>query len=91
MAGPGLKLKLVPTNGVRFKMTKQQPLTGAERQRRYRQRQKYGLRVFPVVLDDADLERLIDTGWLDEREGLDCDCVVGAIEGLVGSLDRPKE
>lgn len=65
--------------------------TRAERQRRYRQRQKFGLRVFNVVLDDADLERLIDNGWLEEREGLDCDCVAGAIEGLVGSLDRPKE
>lgn len=63
------------------------PLTGAERQRRYRQRQKFGLRVFPVILDDADLERLIDNGWLDEREGLDGDRVAGAIESLVESLD----
>ena len=65
------------------------PLTAAKRQRRYRQRQKFGLRVFPVVLDDADLARLIDNGWLDEREGLDSNCVASAIESLVESLDKP--
>lgn len=65
------------------------PLTAAERQRRYRQRQKYGLRVFPVVLDDADIERLIDAGWLEECEGLDSGCVANAIESLVESLKKP--
>ena len=63
--------------------------TAAERQRRYRQRQKYGLRVFPVVLEDADIERLIDAGWLEECEGLDSGRVASAIENLVESLDKP--
>ena len=49
--------------------------TRAERQRRYRQRQKRGLRVFCIELNDADIERLIDAGWLEEREGLDDSCI----------------
>ena len=65
------------------------PLTAAERQRRYRQRQKVGLRMFSVELDDNDIERLIDAGWLEEREGLDSDCIASAIESLVESLDKP--
>ncbi len=65
--------------------------TRAERQRRYRQRQKLGRRVFCVELNDADIERLIDAGWLEEREGLDGSCIASAISGLVESLDGAKK
>ncbi len=65
------------------------PLSAAERQHRYRQRQKLGLRMFSVELDDDDIARLIDNGWLEEPEGLNCDCVANAIENLVESLGKP--
>ena len=64
--------------------------TCAERQRRYRQRQKRGLRVFCIELNDADIERLIGAGWLEEREGLDGSCIATAISSLVESLDSVK-
>ena len=65
--------------------------TRAERQRRYRQRQKLGRRVFTIELDDKDIERLIDAGLLKEREGLDGQCIASAIADLVESLDRAKK
>ena len=65
--------------------------TRAERQRRYRQRQKLGLRVFCIELNDTDIERLIDAGWLEERKGLDGSCIASAISGLVESLDGAKK
>ena len=65
--------------------------TRAERQRRYRERQKLCRRVFCIELDDRDIECLIDTGWLEEREGLDGQSVATAISGLVESLDEAKK
>lgn len=64
--------------------------TRAERQRRYRQRQKFGLRVFPVVLGDADIARLIDTGLLREDEGINGHAVCSAVERLVEGLGEVK-
>lgn len=65
--------------------------TRTERQHRYRQRQKRGLRVFCIELNDADIERLIDAGWLEEREGLDGSCIASAISCLVESLGGAKK
>ncbi len=65
--------------------------TRAERQRRYRQRQKLGRRVFNVELDDGDIERLIVTGWLKEHQGLDGQSIATAISSLVESLDGAKK
>ena len=65
--------------------------TRAERQRRYRQRQKLGRRVFNVELDDRDIERLIDAGLLKEHQGLDDQSIATAISGLVESLDGAKK
>ena len=72
-------------------MNNHRPLTGAERQRLYRQRQRLGLRVFCIELNDADIERLIATGWLEEREGLDDLCIATAIADLVGSLEGARK
>lgn len=91
MARPNLKLKLAPTNGERFKMTKHQPLTGAERQRRYRQRQKLGRRIIPVELGDDHIEYLIDVGLLNENEAFNDANIAGAIARLAGSPNRTKQ
>ncbi len=72
-------------------MTKHQPLTVAERQRRYRQRQKLGLRVIPVELDDENIEYLIDAGLLNENEAFNDANIAVAIARLAGSSIRTKQ
>jgi len=37
-----------------------------ERQRRYRERRKAGLRLYPVALDRGQVNQLIDSGLVDE-------------------------
>ena len=64
--------------------------TRAERQRRYRQRQKRGLRVVSVEVDDRSIELLIQTGLLSWRECLIDQCIASAISNLVESLDAAK-
>ncbi len=66
-------------------MNDRQPLTAAERQRRYRQRQKLGLRIFCVEVDDQGIARLIDAGLLNENEAFNDENIAGAIARLVGS------
>ena len=46
--------------------------------------------MFSVELNDNDIERLIDAGWLDEREELDGEFIASAISDLVESLEGPK-
>ena len=65
--------------------------TRAERQRRYRQRQKCGRRVVCVELDDKDIDRLIDADLLKEHQGLDGQSIATAISSLVESLDGAKK
>ena len=72
-------------------MNNHRTLSGAERQRRYRQRQKCGRRVFNVELDYRDIERLIDAGLLKEHQGLDGQSIATAISGLVEALDGAKK
>ncbi len=62
------------------------PLTGAERQRRYRQRQYLGRRVISVEPDDGDIERLLDAGFLTERDEYGVQGIARAILRLVESL-----
>ncbi len=64
--------------------------TRAERQRRYRQRQKCGRRVVCVEVDDRGIELLIEASLLSEREGLSNQCIASAISNLVESLDSAK-
>ncbi len=66
-------------------MNDRRPLTAAERQRRYRQRQKLGLRIFCVEVDDQGIARLIDAGLLNENEAFSDENIAGAIARLVGS------
>ncbi len=64
--------------------------TRAERQRRYRKRQKLGQHVIQVDMDNTDIERLIDAGLLNEREARVRKCIAGAIRTVVKSLDGTK-
>jgi len=59
------------------------------RQRRHRQRQQRRIKVYSVEVDDEGIARLIDAGWLEEREGLDGDCIANAIESLVEYVNEP--
>ncbi len=43
--------------------------TAAERQRRKRERRKYGVHVVPVEVDEADVRMLIERGLLAGGEG----------------------
>ncbi len=63
----------------------------AERQRRYRQRQKLGLRVVNIELGEADIARLIDVGLLQESDGIDGHAVSNAVERLVEALGDANE
>ncbi len=62
-------------------------LTGAERQRRWRERQKLGRRVIAVELEDSDIERLVDRGLLTFDEARNDKNIAGAIARLVGPLN----
>ena len=66
------------------------PKPAAERQRRYRQRQKLGLRVVSVELGEADIERLINAGLLKESDSLDGQNIASAIAHLVGLLKETE-
>ena len=72
-------------------MNNRRSLTSAERQRRYRQRQRRGALVIPVELDEVSIERLIDSGLLQESKSRDTNCVASAIEGLIESLNHDKD
>lgn len=45
--------------------------SAAARKRRYRQRQRDGLRVYPVALPDRVLEIAINGGWITDEQSLD--------------------
>ena len=72
-------------------MSNRQPLSGAERQQRFRQRQKLGRHVIPVDMDNSDIECLIDAGLLNEREARDRNCIAGAIRSVVKSLAEAEK
>lgn len=72
-------------------MSNRTPSASAARQSRYRQRQKLGLRVVAVELGESDIERLVDSGLLNECASLDSNCVARAVERLVEALGEPYE
>lgn len=46
-------------------------MSNAARQRRFRQRQKAGITVYPVAADDTFVGELIDGGILEAEDALD--------------------
>jgi len=60
--------------------------TGAERARRYRERQKCGIRVVPVELDIDTLENLIARGRLDAECATDERLLAESLALLLESL-----
>src|SRR5258708_24863213 len=59
--------------------------SGAQRQRRYRQRRRLGAVIIPVAIDEyAVVDALIEAGILDEDESADRSRVAVALERIVG-------
>ena len=64
-------------------------MTTAQRQQRYRQRQKAGISIIPVPVDHELVEHLIEDGILDEKESADNRSVARSIvETLKSALGR---
>jgi hypothetical protein len=61
----------------------QQPLTSAQRASRYRSRQRRGVRVVPVSLNDRELDALVELGHLEPGERSDRRAVQRALRGYV--------
>lgn len=59
------------------------PLPAAERQRRFRKRQRRGVAVYRIEADDAVLLELLRTERLTDEEALDRDRVQQEISALV--------
>lgn len=65
------------------------PASAAERQRRLRHRQRYGLRVVPVEVDEHRVAGLlIDAGYMADTA--DPDALAQALSRLIASLDIMK-
>jgi hypothetical protein len=54
----------------------------AERQKAWRDRQRRGIRSYPVQLRDADVAEMIDRGVIGEIDALDPEMVARTIERL---------
>lgn len=61
------------------------PTSAAERQRRYRQRQRDGVQVVPVEVDHALVQKLIDSGWVSEAEAVDPERLADAVARAAAS------
>ena len=55
------------------------PTPAAARMRRYRRRQRDGVRVVPVEVDHELIEKLIDDGWIGEAEAVDLKRLADAV------------
>ena len=57
--------------------------TSADRKRRYRERQRAGVRVYPVAFPDRRLEQSLDLGLLEDAESENPALVARALVRLV--------
>ncbi len=55
------------------------PIPAAARMRKYRRRQRDGVRVVPVEVDHALIEKLIDGGWINEAEAVNLESLADAV------------
>ncbi len=55
------------------------PSPTAARMRRYRRRQRDGVRVVPVEVDHALIKKLIDDGWINEAETVNLESLANAV------------
>ena len=62
------------------------PLTGAERMRRWRARQKRGQRIAPVVIRDREVEGLVGVGLLDPTKQRSRAAIGNAVGKLLDRL-----
>ena len=61
------------------------------KRRRYRQRQKLGIIVAPVEVDEQLLNLLINNGWLREEDSSDRPSVGYAIAHMLASLKTSRD
>jgi hypothetical protein len=64
------------------------PSPEAIRQKRYRRRQREGVAIVPVAVSDADVDALIEGGWLGEDEASDRHAVSRALRQAALSPKR---
>ena len=62
--------------------TKIKDPTAAERQCRYRQRRRAGIRVVPVEVDAEIVDTLVMKGWLSDQDTLDPKNIAAALREL---------
>jgi hypothetical protein len=67
-------------------LSARKPLTPAEKQRRYRRRQREGVQVVQVDVDDALIIELIEAGLLAEAESEDAEKVARALRASARRL-----
>ena len=65
-------------------------MTGADRQRRYRQRQYAGTRIVPLEFGDAEAEALIDGGWLRAEDSDNPASIATAIKQALRVTSIPE-
>ena len=63
-------------------MTSSRPLSAAEKQRRYRERQRDGVQVVRVEIDEVLIARLIEGNKISEVDARDPEKVAAALVGL---------
>jgi hypothetical protein len=68
-----------------------EPVTAAERMRRLRTRQRNGLRYMRILLHEAEIDSLINRGFLKEERRHDPDAVQQAIDGFICHALAPRD
>ena len=64
--------------------------TSADRQRRYRQRQRTSTRIVPLEFGEAEAEALIDGGWLRAEDSDDPTSIATAIKKALRVTSIPE-
>jgi hypothetical protein len=68
-----------------------EPVTAAERMRRFRTRQRNGLRSVRILLHETEIDSLIDRGFLKEERRHDRAAVQNAIDGFICRALAPRD
>jgi hypothetical protein len=68
-----------------------EPVTAAERMRRFRTRQRNGLRSVRILLHETEIDSLIDRGFLKEERRHDRAAVQNAIDGFICHALAPPD
>jgi hypothetical protein len=66
-------------------------VTAAERMRRFRTRQRNGLRYMRILLHETEIDFLVDRGFLKEERRHDRGAVQSAIDGFICYALAPRD